>query len=186
MDHSHQPNRISWLPLFLIGAGCLLMALWGVHQYFYNQAISLSNTILVQYAKEPATRRPYPIHITIGNSINLPIVEAGEINGTWAVSQTSANHVRESAVPGQAGNIIIYAHNTPNLFGKLENVRVGDRIDIRATDGSLHSYKVASTEWVTTGHTELLTPTKTETLTLYTCAGLLDSLRNVVQAIPVK
>jgi len=170
--------------MILIIFGVILMSLWGIHRYFYNQTMSISNAILAQYAKEPSTVPP-PIHISIGN-ISLPVVEAGKVGDTWAISQTSANHVRESALPGTRGNIIIYAHNTNNLFGKLEDSKVGDPISIRTTDGLLHRYTVISVQWVTPGHTELLSPTPHETLTLYTCAGLLDSLRNVVQAVPAK
>ena len=160
------------------------MILWGVHRYFYNQTMSLSDTILAQYAKQPSSI-PAPIHIAVG-SISLPVVESGKVGDTWAISQTSANHVRESAMPGTQGNIIIYAHNTSSLFGKLEDVKVGDQVGIRTTDGLLHRYSVTSIQWVTPGHTELLSPTTHETLTLYTCAGLLDSLRIVIQAIPSK
>jgi len=175
-----KPSRF---PILLIAFGVFLMSLWSVHRYFYNQVMTLSNTILAQYAKEPATQ-PLPIHITVGNIISLPVVEAGKVDDTWAISQTSANHVRESVVPGTRGNIIIYGHNAGNLFGPLDKVKIGDPIVIRTTDGASHRYLVASVTWVTPGHTELLTPTNTETLTLYTCGGLLDSLRIVVRAVP--
>ncbi len=172
-------------PLILISFGIILLSLWGVHRYFYNQTMSISNAILAQYAKGPSTS-PTPIHITVGTSISLPVVEAGEVDGTWAISQTSANHVHQSAVPGAPGNTIIYAHNAGNLFGPLDKVTVGDPVAIRTTDGALHRYTVTSIEWVTPGHTELLSQTSAETLTLYTCGGLLDSLRIVVRAVPAK
>ena len=179
--HSH----FSWLPWALIVVGVVLMSLWGIHRYFYNQSIALSDALLSTYASEPSSV-PTPTHITIGNSISLPIVEAGRLpDGTWAVSNTNANHVRQSANPGERGNIIIYAHNTPNLFGPLDKVKIGDQITVRTTDGISHKYIVASVTWATPEHTELLLPTTIETLTIYTCAGLLDSLRDVVRAVPV-
>jgi LPXTG-site transpeptidase (sortase) family protein len=171
-------------PMILIAIGLLLLSLWGVHRYFYNRSIGLSDAILARFAKESSSL-PTPIHITVGNSISLPVVEAGKVNNMWAISQTAANHVRESAMPGTRGNIIIYAHNTANLFGPLDKVTEGNPIEIRTSDGALHRYTVTSVQWVTPGHTELLSPTPTETLTLYTCAGLLDSLRIVVRAVPV-
>ena len=172
-------------PFILIAFGSLLLGIWGTHRFFYNQAISLSEKLLASYASEPSGTS-LPIHITINDVVSLPIVEAGRINGAWTVSETSANHVHESASPGNPGNIIIYAHNAPRLFGSLTEVKEGDAIAIRTTDSILHRYRVASTVWVTTGHTELLMPTATEVLTIYTCAGLLDSLRVVVRAVPVK
>lgn len=168
--------------LFLIIIGCVLMSLWATHRFFYTQSMSLSSKLLASYAQEKLSES-LPIHISVGN-IRLPIVEAGRINNEWTISQTSANHVHESANPGTPGNIIIYAHNSKKLFGTLEDVKKGDSIEITTTDGARHRYVVTSTAWVTTGHTELLAPTTAETLTLYTCGGLLDSLRIVVQAVP--
>ena len=174
------PSR---LPIVLIAIGLSLLTLWGVHRYFYDQTMTISSAILAQYTKEPSTLSP-PVYITIGNRISLPVVEAGKVDGTWAISQTSANHVHESAMPGTRGNSIIYAHNSDALFGKLEDVIKGDPIAIRMADGTLHRYVVISTAWVTPDHTELLTPTSSEILTLYTCAGILDSLRIVLRAVP--
>jgi LPXTG-site transpeptidase (sortase) family protein len=176
-------NKNSWFPILLILLGLLLMSLWATHRFLYNQSMSISEKLLASYAQEQSSGS-LPIHISVGN-INLPIVEAGRINGAWTISETSANHVYGSANPGSKGNVIIYAHNSEKLFGKLTDVKAGVRIAIRTTDSILHQYTVTSTEWVTTGHTELLAPTDTEILTLYTCAGLLDSLRVVVRAVPV-
>ena len=172
-------------PLILLSFGLVLLTLWGVHRYCYIRSLTLSDAILAAFAHQK-TQGAYPIHITVGTSINLPVVEAGKMDGSWAISQTSANHVHESALPGTRGNTIIYAHNARDLFGPLDKVTIGTAIVVRTTDGELHHYIVASISWVTPGHTELLLPTPTETLTLYTCAGLLDSLRIVVRAVPAK
>jgi LPXTG-site transpeptidase (sortase) family protein len=169
----------------LLVFGIALLTLWGIHRYFYNQTMTLSRAILAQYAKEPSTL-PSPIHITVDDLISLPVVEAGKVAGTWAISQTSANHVYESAMPGTRGNSIIYAHNSENLFGGLDKVTIGDPITIRTTDGALHRYTVTSIVWVTPGHIEFLSQTNAETLTLYTCGGILDSLRIVVRAVPAR
>jgi LPXTG-site transpeptidase (sortase) family protein len=177
-----KPTRLA---AFLIIGGALLLGLWATHRVLYARAISLSDAILAAYQKQPVTSS-LPIHITIGDMIRLPVVESGKVNGTWAISQTSANHVASSALPGQKGNIIIYGHNAPKLFGQLKEIHVGNFVEIRMTDSTLHRYIVTETQWVTPGHTELLTPTTEETLTLYTCGGLLDALRVVVQAKPLK
>jgi LPXTG-site transpeptidase (sortase) family protein len=175
------PSRF---PLVLVSFGLVLLALWGVHRYFYIRSMSLSDAILARYAKE--TGMSAPVSISVGDTIHLPVVEAGNVDGTWAISNTAANHVHQSASPGGRGNIVIYAHNTASLFSPLDTVRIGTPITIRTSDGALHQYIVASVSWVTPGHTELLLPTTIETLTLYTCAGLLDSLRIVVRAVPAK
>lgn len=86
----------------LILLGSLLLILWGVHRYTYNRSLSLSDALLASY-KTDNTVAALPIHISLGTHISLPIVEAGKSNGVWAVSQTSANHVHNSALPGEKG-----------------------------------------------------------------------------------
>jgi LPXTG-site transpeptidase (sortase) family protein len=169
----------------LIITGIILMALWGVHRFFYNRSLSLSDAILASYA-QTHSEVAYPIHITIGEAIRLPVVESGKVNGVWAVSQTSANHVQASALPGEAGNIIIYGHNLNTIFGYLVDQRVGTVVDIRTNDGKLHKYKISDIHIVDPSQTDLLAPTTTEILTLYTCTGFLDSQRFVARATPVK
>ena len=164
--------------------GVLLVSLWGLHKFTYNRALSISEKILSSYTKQK-TQTALPIHISIGTRISLPVVEAGRENGVWAISQTSANHVRQSALPNEKGNIIIYGHNLNKIFGYLLDAKEGDIIRIRMTDGTLHKYKVEKTHYVSPSDTSLLSPTKHEVLTVYTCAGLFDSLRFVVRATPV-
>jgi len=176
-------NEVNFSKLCII-VGLFLLSIWGIHRYFYIRAMTLSNAILAQYANKPLLSSP-PVHITVGNHISLSVVEAGKIDGTWAISPTGANHVHESASPGIPGNTIIYAHNAGNLFGPLDKISIGDAITVRTTDGKLYQYTVVLVSWVTPGHTELLAPTTHEVLTLYTCAGILDSLRIVVRAVPL-
>lgn len=177
-------QKTSWLPLFLVGIGVLLLSLWGLHKFTYSRAISISEKLLSSYSTQK-TETALPIHIGIGTRISLPVVEAGRENGVWAISQTSANHVRQSALPNEKGNIIIYGHNLKRIFGYLTDTKIGDIIRIRMTDGTLYKYKVKETHYVSPSNTTLLAPTKDEVLTVYTCAGLLDSLRFVVRAVRV-
>ena len=170
--------------LLVFGFG--LLTLWGAHRYFYIRSISLSDAVLAAYKAQRPNTASYPTHIEIDGITSIPVVEAGRENGVWTVSETSANHVIQSALPGQNGNIILYGHNLNTIFGYLMNIQAGTIINIRMTDGSLHRYTVTETHTVTPSQTELLAPTTHEVLTLYTCTGLLDSLRFVVRAVPVK
>jgi LPXTG-site transpeptidase (sortase) family protein len=182
----HKPKALPLFPILLITLGMLCVGFWGAHRVLYERSLTLSDAILARFAKEQPKGLALPIHITISNTINLPVVPAGKVDGVWAISKTSANYVHGSAVPGQPGNTIIYAHNSPEMFGPLDKVKEGDAVAVRATDGTLHRYTVSSVVWVTPGHTELLSPTKEETITLYTCGGLLDALRIVVRAEPIR
>jgi LPXTG-site transpeptidase (sortase) family protein len=112
-------------------------------------------------------------------------VESRKVRGNWSISPTDANHVAYSANPGTPGNIIVFGHNTRNVFGKLRSVRPGTRILVTTGDGILYQYTVVSTDSVPTDKTDLLKPRAVETLTLYTCTGWMDSERFVVRAVPV-
>lgn len=114
----------------------------------------------------------------------MPITEASISQGVWQVSETGASHLSSSESPGKKGNIIIYAHNLTRLFGPIVNVKKGDLIMVR-TKKALYTYVVEKTYTVSPDQIELLLPTKSEVLTLYTCTGFLDSKRFVIQARPI-
>jgi sortase A len=178
-------TRTALVPLFLIAIGLILLSLWGLHRFLYNRSLRLSDRLLASYSRE-SIQSAVPIYITVADSISLRVVEAGKVEGAWTVSPTAANHVRGSALPGQAGNTIIFGHNLNTVFGYLVDARVGDPVDIRTYDGKLHRYKISEIQIVDPSQTALLSPTTREVLTLYTCTGLLDSLRFVARAEPVK
>lgn len=182
---------ISRFPIFLIILGLALIGAWGLHRFLYNRSLRLSDRLLASYSQE-SNQKAVPIHITISppagegrNTIQLQIVEAGKVEGAWTVSPSAANHVHGSAIPGEAGNTIIYGHNLNTVFGYLVDSRPGDSVRIYTNDGKLHQYKISEIHIVDPSQTALLSPATTEVLTLYTCTGLLDSLRFVARALPI-
>ena len=179
-------KKVSYhIPLVLIIIGLTLVSLWGLHRYLYNRSMSLSDALVASY-KATRTEVAFPIHISIGDKIRVQVVEATKVNGSLAVSKTTANHLLKSALPGEAGNIVIYGHNLNTVFGYLVDARVGDPVRMYTNDGKLHQYKITEIHIVYPSQTALLTPTTTEALTLYTCTGLLDSLRFVARAEPLR
>lgn len=159
------------------------MMIWGIHKIMYARSISLTDTLLRSFSIHQGIHS-VPVSIHIPGTLSLPIVESGKIHGVWIISNTSANHVQQSAVPGESGNIIIYAHNTYALFGPLQTVKIGDRIQIRTKDTVMHQYTVTLVHEVDVDNTFSLQPTQSEVLTLYTCSGFLDSKRLIVRAVP--
>ena len=125
-----------------------------------------------------------PEQVTISSIIDVPIVVGDYVDEKWTDSKTEAVYYTGSATPLAGGNTIIYAHNTNNLFGKLKQVEVGDVVALRLSDGTIRQYQVKSTNVVDPSNVEPLQPSQTEKLTLYTCAGFLDSQRLVVVAEP--
>jgi LPXTG-site transpeptidase (sortase) family protein len=118
-------------------------------------------------------------------SIAAPVKSAKIIDNAWEVSKDSASHLSGSSYPSEGGNIIIYAHNTPELFGNLKKVRVGDVVYVKDKSGHLKLYTVINEFETTPKNMSVIQPTKYEVLTLYTCSGFADSKRLIVQAIPL-
>jgi LPXTG-site transpeptidase (sortase) family protein len=184
----HQSKTILTSTLSLshicIVIGVIMILAWGIHKAIYMRSLRLSEGLLATFTHSQADTRLYPTHVSIESAIDLPIAAAGYIDGQWLVSETKANHVSKSAVPGEAGNIILYAHNTATLFGGLLRLRGGELVHIRTAEGQTHTYRIVRTYEVDPTETQLLAPTNTEILTLYTCSGFLDSKRFVVRAVP--
>ncbi len=165
--------------VFLLGGIFLL-----IYALFGNR-----NTPVIGYAPStfsaPLKRESLPNFIHIMGFIDLPVEEMQFSSTGWQVSDTAASIASTSARPGETGNIVMYSHNTRNLFGKLSRVKKGDVITLTTQDGKEHGYAVTDRVIVNPDEIDLLRPTQVEVLTLYTCSGFLDSKRLVVQAKPL-
>lgn len=134
-------------------------------------------------ASEPSQQ---PLRIVIPSlSVDLPVVEAPVINGYWELSETSASHGVGSANPGDPGNTVIFAHAREELFGPLRSSKKENLVYILTKD-HWYRYRITNIQMVDPKATEVIQPTKDETLTLYTCSGFLDSKRLIVTAKPLR
>jgi len=172
-------QRFSGL-LVIIGA-LILIGSSIVYKAYGQLPVSSSLPTVDQTTFNPAF---VPEQVTISSIIDVPIVVGDYVDEKWTDSKTEAIYYAGSATPLAGGNTIIYAHNTANLFGKLKQVKVGDVVALRLSDGTIRQYQVKSTQVVDPSNVEPLQPSQTEKLTLYTCAGWLDSQRLVVVAEP--
>jgi len=116
--------------------------------------------------------------------IALAIDEATISHGFWSINTESASHLSSSPVPGEKGNTVIYAKNTPATFGRLTSLKKGDVIIIDTKDGLMHEYEVTELKVVSPTDSDLINNTEKEVLTLYTSYGFGDLKRFVVRAIP--
>ncbi len=180
----HLPSPRAVIPYLCIVLGLLLLGYWGAHKLLTYRSLTMASHILDTYGTG-RVRGNLPQFIRVGDTIALPVTEAGFVGGVWTISETDANHVPQSGAPGEGKNIIVYAHNRKDLFGPLRTVAMGDVVTIRTADGLLHSYRVTEIAEVPPTDTRLLLPTVSEVLTLYTCSGFLDSKRFVVRAAPL-
>jgi LPXTG-site transpeptidase (sortase) family protein len=84
--------------------------------------------------------------------------------------------VERTALPGQPGNMVVAAHRD-YYFWRLGELVVGDEIHLTTLDGSW-TYAVTGRRVVKESDTEILEPTPTTTLTLFTCWPLIFAGRS--------
>jgi sortase A len=102
--------------------------------------------------------------ITIARVALSAIVAQGDSAG---ILQRAVGHLRETALPGQRGNVVLAAHRD-TFFRPLEDVRVGDAITLRTLAGEF----VYLVEWIAVvrpNELHVIAPTDHDTLTLITC-----------------
>jgi len=104
------------------------------------------------------------------------------VDDQWIVSKTGVSYLLGSGLPGRKGNVVIFGHNWRRLFGPLRWLKPGDEIRVTTRGGQEFFYQVAEIKTVSPEAVEVLAPTEDFTLTLYTCAGFLDTKRLVVRA----
>jgi LPXTG-site transpeptidase (sortase) family protein len=178
-----QPVRASFLTISLISIGIILIAISLSWQFYKARTLSFAATSFQETVIPVSTAIPHQLTIP-DLTISLSISPAEIENEVWEVSETGASYLATSAVPGTPGNIIMYGHNKTNLLGNLKKAKLGQTIYVTATDGSVHNYTIQEIKTVNPDQTEVIQPTNTEVLTLYTCTGFLDSKRLVIKAIP--
>lgn len=174
-------------PIFLIVAGVLLMAISGLHWYWRARALTPNEDLRFESeiaSVESVSIRLRPSHITVTNLIDVDINEQYLVNGQWSVDEKLASYLGSSAKPSETGNIIVYGHNTKQVFGKLPLVKVGDSITLTTFDGQNYQYLVKETVEIDPSQIRYLMPTNEETLTIYTCSGFMDRKRWIVVAKP--
>lgn len=122
-----------------------------------------------------------PIKVAIADLIDLPLVPVALNLGNWIVDPDLPSYLTDSARMGEKGNLIIYGHNLPLIFGRLTKVQLGDTITLYSETNS-KTYQVTDKVVVNPNQIEWLEPTEAEVLTLYTCTGFRDSKRLVIRA----
>lgn len=126
-----------------------------------------------------------PVHLTLSQLMAVDVESARLEGGKWPLSENKAVFLENSAYPGGNGNIVIYAHNWPDLFGELKHAKEGQVITLVTKNGYEWKYQIHLITEVDASQTTWVQPTETEVLTLYTCSGIFDRQRLIIQAIPI-
>lgn len=187
MARNARKNK-SLLPGLLFIVGTIFVGISTVHNLLRLRSLKLDRITVASYqqATPPqAVKKPIPTHIFIQWFVNTGIEEEVYVGGKWTVSETQASYLSSSGKPGETGNLILYGHNKRSILGNLRALKGGEIIELTLDDDTTKRYRVESLKQVDPRNTELLRPTDTEVLTLYTCSGFMDSQRFVVRATPL-
>lgn len=134
------------------------------------------------YMYKEALKEKQPARIIIPKiSVDLDVEPARIIGDKWEINQTDASYMLGSSTPEEKGNTVIYGHAKNAIFGGLKKLKAGDIIYV-LTNEKWYRYKVTETKEVKPKETQVVGPTLTPTLTLFTCTAFLDSKRLVVVA----
>ena len=126
----------------------------------------------------------YPTSINIENlNLNLTISPGIIKNNHWTLYEDKVSWLSTSGDLNR-GNIILYAHNRPSLFGNLVNLEIGDKVFVEGS-GKKQAYIVKEKRKVLPTDVEAVISDKNE-LTLYTCNGSFDEKRLIVKADPIE
>jgi LPXTG-site transpeptidase (sortase) family protein len=167
--------------LFLIVFGLFFMLSFSFWRY-YNARILSFNTKNIENLSDtkegvvPVYLKAYPV------GVDVDIKKASIINGVWVIHPMSASYLINSSKINGGGNIVIYGHNKNEVIGPIRWIKKGAEITVLGEDNNEYQYKVVKTDTVDPDNLFYLQSTSEETLTVYTCTGILDSKRFIVVA----
>lgn len=122
----------------------------------------------------------YPSKIIIPSlNIDLDISPSKIVKGKWEVFEDKAGFGLGSALPGQIGNTVVFAHAREKLFLPLRKIK-NDAVVYLFVQDKWFSYKISEIKEVLPTDVSVIAPTQDETLTLFTCSGFADSKRLIV------
>src|SRR3989304_7985927 len=173
-NSSKKANLLLAKILFIIGASILLLSI------FSSYKLSSSKTSEVfQRINDPGA----PVSIEIPTiKTYAKITKGGVVNGEWILSDSYALYLPTSGKINEGFNTIIYAHNTDKLFGKLKDIKIGDKIIVKNEKGETFNYSVFLREDINAKDLKKLYSDNKNVLTLFTCDGWADTSRLLVRA----
>lgn len=134
-------------------------------------------------AAPAAVARPGPIDVPADPYASEEVVEIGTISipklgvrqrlmrgVTLRNIDLGPSHWPGSAMPGQAGNMVVAGHRVTHSrpFRNIDQLVAGDEIVVTA-QGQQATYRTASAFVVTPDRTDIANPTETPSLTLFAC-----------------
>jgi LPXTG-site transpeptidase (sortase) family protein len=200
----HLPSFFSWVRN--IGALMILFVawqLWGtsIGQHHAQAVLGSQFEAKLHSAKPvpkdapliPATTQvPNAPEGTVLASIVIPALGVSQyvVSGTGPSDlDKGPGHYTGTAVPGQAGNVAIAGHRTTNgaPFNRLDEMKLGDPIDITTTSGRKLTYVVSQNPVaVSPGDVAVLNDFGDNRLTLTTCTPKFSAAQRLVVVAELK
>jgi LPXTG-site transpeptidase (sortase) family protein len=119
---------------------------------------------------------------------NVPIYDRGvDGSGNMLIAKGYAVTHYSLSSPIGSGNSVLYGHDDieGSVFARLQELKVGDEVDVQTASGSSVTYHVTARTIVPATAVQILQPTNDVRLTLFTCwPTWVDTQRVVVTAVP--
>jgi sortase A len=164
------PYRVTQLVArVLVGTGLLALG-YVAYVVIDTQAYQAIERRQFEDARPNASAVPAVVDGSAIGEIQIPRLGLRAIvvqGNSAAVLQRAVGHLVDTALPGEAGNVVLAGHRD-TFFRPLKRVRVGDAITLRTRYGDF-AYLVESTAVVPPSDVQVLESTSGRTLTLITC-----------------
>lgn len=144
-------------------------------------AVFAAQTPAVPAADTPPGMMPVKLRIQSIGLMDARVVEVGTRveNGqlVWVTADHAVGHHVGTALPGQAGNLVLSGHiSSPvrgegSIFKNLPNLKdkLGSRVSVQTADGGWYHYEIKGTDVVLPADIWVLGPTPAPVVTLLTC-----------------
>lgn len=185
---SHSFSRSKRVGILFLLLGILLISFPYVTNFFINLNTQESEIPIKADSTFASSleEKNLPQRIIIPSlAIDLSVTPSKLVKGYWQTSETTASFGLGSAVPGQVGNTVVFAHAKEGLFLPLKNITFGKDIYVFTKD-TWYQYRVDEIREVLPSDVYVVKKTSDNRLTLFTCTGFLDSKRLVVIAKPLQ
>ena len=164
--------------LFLISFGSALVFKAAVSSG-YLDFLGTQDLPQSQIAQQETRDKPKRINIPKIER-DLEISDGYVTDNRWIVAKSGVSYLTTSGELGQAGNVVLYGHNTKDVLGGLWKVQNGDIVEVYDSQGKVCKYQIFERKEVKPNAVEILVQTDDSRLTIYTCSGFLDTARFVV------
>ncbi len=121
-----------------------------------------------------------PVKIRIPKlDITLNIVSGNydPYSDNWDIYDNVAHLALPTNSYMQKKNMLIYGHNSDNVFGNLDDLYNNDTVQLIYSDGSSKTFMLKESVQVSPNNVTIFTYNGQPRLTLLTCTGLLNELR---------